>query len=239
MVKGEGLILDSSRPGVLRLRLDRGRRRNALVPGLVARLRDAFRTAGERVVILDSADPAVFCAGADLDLPDQVRAELSDELYALYEQMAAHPRPVIAVVEGPAVGGGAQLALVADLRVGGPGARFRFPGVGHGLAVGAWGLPALVGAGRAMDLCLTMRWVAADEAARIGLLTRLSDTPGDEALALADELLRCDRDAIRRVKAAIRDPALFDRLAAERAGNRRAWDGSVAFLQQERGAARG
>jgi hypothetical protein len=84
-----------------------------------------------------------------------------------------------------------------------------------------------------------MRWVAAAEAERIGLLSRLSHTPGDEARALAGELLRCDADAIRRVKAVIRDAVAFGRLAAEREGNRRAWDGSVAFLRQEEGSAGG
>jgi enoyl-CoA hydratase/carnithine racemase len=224
---GDCVVLDRPSPQVVCLRLDRPRRRNAIDAGVVAALREALRSVPARVVILGSTDPTVFSAGADLGLPDTERAVLSDELYALYEEMVRHSAPLIAAVEGPAVGGGAQLALACDVRIGGPGARFRFAGVGHGLAVGAWGLPALVGAGHAADLCLSMRWVDAEQAERIGLLSRVVPDPAGEALALAEELLRCDADAIRRVKAIVRDAHTLERLAAEREGNRLAWDGSI------------
>ena len=88
---------------------------------------------------------------ADLSLADDERAQVSDLLYRLYQRMLLSPAPVIAAVDGPAVGGGAQLALASDLRVGGAGARLRFVGPGHGLAVGSWGLPSLVGRGRGCE----------------------------------------------------------------------------------------
>ena len=120
---------------------------------------------GDAVVLLGSTDPRVFCAGADLSLPMADRAAVSDLLYECYEHMITRPGPVIAVVGGPAVGGGAQLATAADLRIAGPGARLRWAGpAGAGLAVGAWILPDLVGRGMAMELCLTGRWVDAAEA---------------------------------------------------------------------------
>ena len=73
--------------------------------------------------------------------------------------MLASPVIIIASIHGAAVGAGAQLAVASDLRIGSPPARFRFAGPGHGLAVGAWGLPSLVGRGRAAEICLSMRWV--------------------------------------------------------------------------------
>ena len=82
---------------------------------------------------------------------------------------------VVAALDGAAVGGGAQLAIAADLRVAAPAAFLQLAGPGHGLAVGAWGLPSLVGRGRALDLCLSMRPVEREEALAIGLVDRVAD----------------------------------------------------------------
>ena len=106
--------------GYLRVRLDRPDRRNALDLGMVRALHTAFAAEPATPILLDSTDPAVFCAGADLNVSDAERAEISDLLYECYEVMITRPGPVIAVVSGPAVGGGAQLAGAADLRVAGP-----------------------------------------------------------------------------------------------------------------------
>src|ERR1700749_225603 len=114
--------------GYLRVRLDRPARRNALNLGMVHALHAVFSTDPAAPILLDSTDPGVFCAGADLNVSDAERAELSDLLYQCYEVMITRPGPVIAVVSGPAVGGGAQLAGAADLRVAGPDASFRWTG---------------------------------------------------------------------------------------------------------------
>ena len=125
----------------------------------------AFAAEPAAPILLDSTDPGVFCAGADLTVSDAERAEISDLLYQCYEVMITRPGPVIAVVSGPAVGGGAQLAGAADLRVAGPDASFRWTGPpGRALAVGAWLLPSLVGRGLALELTMTGRWVDAAEA---------------------------------------------------------------------------
>ena len=166
----------SGPPGCLRIRLARPERRNALDVGMARALLDSFRADPAVPVLIVSADPRAFCAGADLSLPDSERAVVSDLLYECYEVMITRPGPVIAVVEGPAVGGGAQFAAAADLRIAGPGARFRWAGPpGRDLAVGAWVLPALTGRGAALDLILTRRWVEAAEALRIGLVNRIED----------------------------------------------------------------
>src|SRR5690349_3876533 len=198
---GQGpLRRDRPAPGVLRLRLDRPERRNALDRPLAEALLDAFAVPAEPVVVLGSTTPEAFCAGADLRLEDAERAQVSDLLYELYGRMATSPAIVVAALDGPAVGGGAQLAIAADLRVISPTARIRLPGPGHGLAVGAWGLPSLVGRGRAMDLCLTMRPVGAEEALRIGLVDRVADDAAEAALELAGELAALDPAAAARVK---------------------------------------
>jgi enoyl-CoA hydratase len=161
---------------------------------------------------------------------------VSERLYALYARMLETGPPLVAALDGPAVGGGAQLAVACDVRVAGPRARLRFPGPGHGLAIGAWALPSLVGRGRAMELCLSMRWVGAEEALRIGLVDRVAEDAQAAALDLAESIAALDPDAVRRVKrvvglAASRAAAL----AEEDEGNRHGWSGSVAGLERPRG----
>jgi enoyl-CoA hydratase/carnithine racemase len=175
-------------------------------------------------VVLGSTDPRVFCAGADLTVPDADRATVSDLLYECYEIMITRPGPVIAVVAGPAVGGGAQLAAAADLRVAGPAARLRWAGPpGRGLAVGAWVLTDLVGRGTAMELALTGRWVHAGEALAMGLVNRVEDDPGRAAAGIAAQLAERDPEVSAKVKNVAAAGGLLDRLQAERQANRSAW----------------
>jgi enoyl-CoA hydratase len=222
------LRVDRPLRGVLRLRLHRPERRNALDRPLLDALLDAFDDPGEPVVVLGSTSPEAFCAGADLRLADAERAEVSDLLYALYQRMTACDAIVVAALPGPAVGGGAQLAIAADLRVAARGARIQVAGPGHGLAVAAWGLPSLVGRGRAMDLCLTMRAVGADEALAMGLVDRVVDDAEEASLELARELAALDAGAAARVKRVAWDAArALEALEAERAGNRASWSGSM------------
>jgi enoyl-CoA hydratase/carnithine racemase len=219
---------DRPAPGVLRLRFDRPERRNALDRPTLDALLDAFGAPEEPVVVLGSTSAAAFCAGADLRLEDRERAEVSDLLYELYGRMSASAAIVIAALDGPAVGGGAQLAIAADLRVASPNARIQLAGPGHGLAVGAWGLPSLVGRGRAMDLCLTMRPVGAEEAHAIGLVDRLVDDAAAGALELAVELAALDPAAVARVKrVAWASARAIEALEVERAENRATWTGSM------------
>ncbi|HLI60539.1 MAG TPA: enoyl-CoA hydratase/isomerase family protein [Solirubrobacteraceae bacterium] len=230
----EPLLIDE-RDGVVTLSLNRPERRNAIDARLAARLRAAFAAhADARGVVLRSAQAGMFCAGADLGVPDTERAAVSRELYALYGEMVALPAPIVAALDGPAVGGGAQLAIACDLRVAGPGAFVRFLGPGHGLAVGAWALPALVGRGRTLDLCLTGRSVEPEEALRIGLVDRLAEDASAAATELAAALAALDPDAVARVKA-VAARALTDgagaALTLEAEGNAR-WHGGALGLRR-------
>lgn len=228
----DSLRVEELAGGVLAVWLDRPAVRNALDRGLVAALSEAFATPGVRAFVLGSADARCFCAGADLGLSDTERAGVSDQLYVLYRTMVCTPAPIVAAIEGPAIGGGAQLAIASDVRIGSATARFRFPGPGHGLSVGAWALPSLVGRGRAIELCLTMRTVDAEEALRIGLLDRVAPDAREAARAAASAFAQLDPSAAARVKAVAREATgLLAGLNAERAGNA-SWSGSVEGLSQ-------
>ena len=219
------VVAERSSAGYLRLLLSRPDQRNALVPGMVAALADAMQADRDAVVLLGSTDPRVFCAGADLSLPMADRAAVSDLLYQCYEHMITRPGPVIAVIGGPAVGGGAPLATAADLRVAGPGARLRWAGpAGSGLAVGAWILPDLVGRGAALEIGMTGRWVDAAEALALGLVHRLDDDPDPVASGLAETLVAAGQLGPGRIKAVVAAGGLLDRLRAERSANRAAFD---------------
>lgn len=228
----EELLVDRPREDVLRLRLNRPNRLNAIDMPLVSALLAAFDEVVARVVVLGSSTPKAFCSGADLDLEDEERARVSDLLYELYEKMVGLPIPIVVALDGHAVGGGAQLAVAGDLRIAGPETKVRVAGPGHGLAVAAWGLPSLVGRGRALDLCLTMRPVGAEEALAIGLVDRIEEDPGKAAVDLASELTRLEPSAAGRVKrvANVASSSL-DALREERSGNRESWSGSVAALR--------
>lgn len=228
------LMVVRSPAGYRWLRLARPDRRNALDVSLALAVRDALRAEPEAPVLLGSSDPRVFCAGADLTISDAERAMISDLIYDCCETLITRPGPVIAVVTGAAVGGGAQLAAASDLRIAGPGARLRWIGPpGPNLTVGAWVLPDLVGRGAAMDLVLTGRWVEATEALALGLVNRIEEDPEQAAEELAAGLAvfpAQEGQGIRRgqgdgagVKAVMAAGGLLDRLRAEREANRSAW----------------
>jgi enoyl-CoA hydratase/carnithine racemase len=229
------LMIERSPAGYRWLRLARPERRNALDVDLAVAVRDAIAAEPEMPVLLGSADPQVFCAGADLSISDSERSVISDLIYDCCQTMVTRPGPVISVITGAAVGGGAQLAAASDLRIAGPGARLRWIGPRQDaprgtrqateadpeLAVGAWLLPDLVGRGTAMDLVLTGRWVEAAEALALGLVNRVSDAPERDAEQIASDLAA--RGAAAGVKAVMADGGLLDRLRAEREVNRAAW----------------
>jgi enoyl-CoA hydratase/carnithine racemase len=219
------LTVETSPAGYRWLRLSRPERRNALDVSLLRAVADALAFEPDVPVVLGSADPRVFCAGADLTISDAERAAVSDLVYDCCETIVTRPGPVIAVLTGPAVGGGAQLAAASDLRIAGPAARLRFTGPpGLNLTVGAWLLPELVGRAAAMDLVLTGRWVEAAEALALGLVNRVCDDPELAAGQIAAEL--AGRGA--GVKAVMAAGGLLDRLRAERAANRSAWARAIA-----------
>jgi enoyl-CoA hydratase/carnithine racemase len=164
-----------------------------------------------RAVVL-AGGPKAFAAGADIKemvewSPVDVLAE-GVALEAAFSAVARMPQPVIAAVTGYALGGGCELALCADLRVVGESATLGQPEILLGIMPGAGGsqrLPRLVGAARAKELIWSGRWVAADEALRIGLADRVvaDDQVLAEAQAWAAELASRPAVAVRAAKHAI------------------------------------
>lgn len=213
--------------GARMLLLDSPERRNAIREETVEILSACLDEDPHRTVILGSSTSGIFCAGADLRVADDERARISDRLYELYEQMVTRPGVVIALVDGAAVGGGAQLATAADVRILTSNARFRWVGPGHGLAVGAWILPHLVGRTAALDLALSARWVDAATAVRLGLATQLCDAPDAELTRVCAGVAFGDPSAVARVKQVATPPELVEALRRERALNAAAWDGRV------------
>lgn len=189
--------------------LDRPDRRNALTSAMLEALDAAVAAAATPLVYLCGAGPA-FCAGADLD---EVAALDPDSAVAFAElgqrtlDAVEDSEPVVvAGIDGPAYGGGVELALAADLRVATPAATFAEPGVRLGI-FGTWGgtvrLPRVVGLGEAMDLALSGRAVDADAALRMGLVSRVVEEPR----TVVDELSAAPPDALRVVRDRLRDDA--------------------------------
>jgi len=163
--------------------IDRPAKRNALSRALIGELGqaldDLYRERKVRAVVLGGTGPA-FCAGLDLD--EMLQTTRSDDPYPqwqadvvgfrdLLQTMLRFPKPLIAAVHGPAIGGGAGLLLAADIVVAAADAQFGLPEPRRGLAAGIV-TPLLafrIGAGHAANLLLTARTIAADEAHRIGL----------------------------------------------------------------------
>jgi enoyl-CoA hydratase/carnithine racemase len=201
--------------GVVTLR--RPEARNALTFTTYAELEDAVRSTTARCLVITGADPA-FCSGDDVK---QIMVGAGDG-GGVADDLAASPRltpaadallhtdvPVIAAVNGPAVGWGMELALMADLRVASERARFGELFVARGLCCDVPGLgrlAQLVGRERAAELLFTGRIIDADHAGAYGLVSRV--VPHDElmptALALAERIASMPPLAVRQIKQGLR-----------------------------------
>jgi enoyl-CoA hydratase len=192
-------------PHVRLLTLNRPERLNALDWALVGAIHDALDEVADdrdcRVAVLTGAGRG-FCAGLDLTemgtLPEagqhravDVRTGGQEFIAKLPVHMRATPQIILAAVNGPAFGGGLSVALAADLRIASRSARFCSAYIRTGLSgtdIGvSWLLPRLIGASRAFDMIVSGRDVDADEAERMGLVSRVvpDDALLDSALELA------------------------------------------------------
>jgi enoyl-CoA hydratase len=172
------------------LTLDRPEKRNALTIELCERVRDATRESiggGARAVVI-TGDGSSFCSGADLDAvySDAFREALYDMLRTVVDA----PVPVLAHVNGPAIGAGTQLAIAADLRVVAPSAVFAVPTARNGLAVDPWTirrLSLLAGNGTARSLLLACSTLSASDALARGVADRAGSL--DETLEWAESMV--------------------------------------------------
>ena len=206
MAERTGYTVDPQ--GVALLRLERPKARNAIdtpmLEELLGHLAAAREDGAVRVLVLSSSDQMGLSAGAD------VREQLDEEgqvhrmqLFAdLYDGIAAFAKPTVAACHGDVVGGGAEIAVACDMRVGGANLRMRFPGAALGVPVGPARLVTLCGLAAAKYLLLSSRTVGADEALRIGLVNRVAPAAATEeaALELATSVAAHPPEAVARLK---------------------------------------
>ena len=191
------------------IRLEREDARNAMNTQMLEEiLQHLDRARGDkevRVVVISSNDHLGFSAGADVkeELDEAGRVRRMELFAQVYDELTAFPKPTVAACHGAVVGGGAEIAVACDLRVGGSNLRMRFPGAELGVPVGPARLVTLCGLATAKYLLLTARNVSADEALRMGLVHRVAPAAGteDAALDLAAEVAAHPPEAVARLKA--------------------------------------
>ncbi|MFC0281410.1 enoyl-CoA hydratase/isomerase family protein [Falsigemmobacter intermedius] len=204
---------------VATVRFDRGGKANALNSELIAGLESAASAVGQRVdvdaVVLTGA-AAIFAAGVDLKdeelwktgAGDVERAQAMNAGGRMTDAWRQVPQAVIAAIEGPAIGGGAILALTADFRVMGSSSYLSFPEVRLGMTLGWGGLPLLVerlGSSRAKRVLFCDEKIGPEEALSLGLCDRIVDDGAavTAAWAWAAELAEVPALALRMTKSAI------------------------------------
>lgn len=200
--------------GVLWITLDRPERRNAISPEMHDELAPLFRRLAEdrevRVAVLTGAGDKAFCVGADFggmqDNADSGYADGFPELMigsaALVRAQLAVPQPIVAAINGDAIGLGATMALFCDITLMAREARLADPHVNAGLVAGDGGAilwPMLMGLNRGKEFLLTGDNMDADEAHRLGLVNHLHPRAelAEAALAMADRLARGPQVAIQ------------------------------------------
>jgi enoyl-CoA hydratase len=201
--------IETPRPGVALVTLDRPERMNAMAFDVMVPLREALEELSfdnsVRVVVLTGAGEG-FCSGADLVDPGYlpifdgigvpgIARRAMKVLEDVISSLRDMHQPVIAAINGPAIGGGFCLAMATDIRLAADTAYFRAAGINNGLTAAELGLsytlPRAIGASRAFEIMLSGRDVDATEASAIGLVSRT--LPGDQLLeacyALAERII--------------------------------------------------
>jgi enoyl-CoA hydratase len=200
--------VDRPQENVAVVTLDRPTVLNAISIDLAIELDATLRSVGDdnsvRVLVLTGAGRG-FCSGLDLKdygvvpgIDGLQVGQIAQRSMRVYSRLVTTIRdlrqPVVAAVNGPAYGGGMCLAMACDLRFAGPEAAFNATGIVNGLTstemAAGWLLPRQVGSTVANDLLLTGRVVGAEEALRIGLVSRVADDAVAEALAAAEVMCR-------------------------------------------------
>jgi enoyl-CoA hydratase/carnithine racemase len=194
--------------GVAILRLQRPDARNAIDTQMLAEILEHLAVARDddavRVLAISSSDHMGLSAGADIKEAIDAEGKVDRmQLFAdVYDQIVGFAKPTVAACHGDVVGGGAEIAIACDLRVGGANLRMRFPGAALGVPVGPARLVTLCGLATAKYLLLTSRTVGADEALRLGLVNRVAPAAATEtaALELAAEVAAHPPAGVARLK---------------------------------------
>jgi methylglutaconyl-CoA hydratase len=228
---------------VLRVTLARPERRNAFDAALIAELHDAFSNVGDaRVVVLEGDGPS-FCAGADVewqrssvDLSYDENVEDAMRLYRMCERIDTCRAPVVAKVQGYALGGGSGLVACADIAIATPDATFGFTEVKLGIVpavISPFVLPK-IGA-YARRYFLTGERFDAATALRIGLISEIAERLDDAVERVVGELLTSGPRAARAAKELVRERPTGEetaRIAAQLRSGEEGQEGLRAFLEK-------
>jgi methylglutaconyl-CoA hydratase len=237
--------LEVERDGsVLRITLARPDRRNAFDAALIAELAEAFVDVGRARVVLLAGEGPSFCAGADVDWMRASAGLSFDEnvadanaLRRMFEAIDGCPAPVVARVQGHALGGGAGLVAVADVAIAAPGTVFAFSEVKLGIipaVISPFVLPK-IGAGAARRYFVSGERFDAETALRIGLVSEVADDLDVAVGRALGELLSAGPHAARWAKRLVRerpDGPETARWIAERRTSEEGQEGLKAFLEK-------
>ncbi|KAA0117183.1 enoyl-CoA hydratase [Mycolicibacterium sp. P9-22] len=212
---------------VVTLEMQRPERRNALNAALVDGLREEIEKAAvsdARAIVL-TGQGSVFSAGADLSDAQGVAQELPDKITALNLAIDGSPVPVVAALNGPAIGAGVILSMICDLRVAVAGTYFQFPIAKYGLALDNWSirrLVSLVGHGRARAMLIAAERLDLDTAAQTGMVNRVGDLA--EAQAWATEIAGYAPLSVAHSKRVLNDDGAYEEpWPAHKEGFDKAW----------------
>jgi enoyl-CoA hydratase/carnithine racemase len=204
------VMVDAPVGGVARITLHRPDRRNALsiaVRDAVSDALDTFAADDEVKVVVVTGSGSTFSSGFDLrEFEQAADQEFSQRLWAssdrFHRRCIEFPLPMVAAVNGPAIAGGFDLAVMCDIRVAADTARFAHPEITFGDVV--YGpLHDAIGGARARELCFTGRVVEAAEALAMGLVSSVvpADRLDGEVARFTDGIVRAPRDVLLRTKA--------------------------------------
>lgn len=215
--------------GIAVVTINRPQALNALNPATLQELQQVFDALAAddkvQVVILTGSGEKAFVAGADIAAMQSLSALQARRFATLGQQLMrsieSAPQPVIAAVNGFALGGGCELALACDIRLAAETARFGQPEVNLGIIPGFGGtqrLARLIGKGRAMELLLTGAMIDGGEAHRLGLVNRVVAAADllPAARALAEQILAKGPCAVRFIKEAVHNGLEMDLERANR-----------------------
>lgn len=202
------------RGAVLSLTLNRPDKRNALHPDLVVELVEVLNQAADdpalNVVVITGAGGS-FCAGLDLGFVLEAdfdsKVAYLEVVFAMFQRIYTQPQPVIAAINGPAIAGGFDLAVMCDFRLCSPTATFAQTEILLGLTQMIFPLYKIIGLGRAKELAMTGEVINSNEAHRIGLVNHVC-TPEqllDSAMSLAETLAARPREALFETKRLTRE----------------------------------
>lgn len=208
-------ILTENNDGILQITINRPKKLNALNRDTIEELHQAFTEAKEdkevKVIILTGTGEKAFVAGADIsefaDFSPEEGRELAAEGQAkLFDFVANLPKPVIAAVNGFALGGGLELAMAAHFRVASDNAKMGLPETSLGVIPGYGGtqrLPQLVGKGRAMEMIMTAGMIDANQALQYNLVNHVCEP--EELIEFTEKIAgKIMKNSLVAISAAIR-----------------------------------